>query len=538
MMKMIRIFVVLLMATAALASLEVNAPIVADEERGPVIALDDQCIVDFQSYVYGPHASITLFPGGSTNFRLSSMCFTTTNCASLPDTFYTYCTDLNHTLNLHPYCVQIDPCVVDNTYPAVIPAVAWIFSTYDAVDAQTDRIKQLSIWKLSTDRSGGPNNGIPYVNINDGRGYPNVGDAPVYPYVNTVFNNDPLNNSPANLVVLDALGYDPSLNPTGVAKNVVNCGDQFLIATDPVVIEGGTATICATITLVRGAYALSVGNTSVSGVWVDLAELNNIGALSTTGEFTDALGQVHVCISQPVSDSYSDVRLQVCSDGIWPLKLEPCPGSASQILVLISGDRCEVCEVLDIPGDSFLPVELASFTATAGAHGITVAWRTSSESELDRFELSRNGVLVEQVSAANSAIGSSYSYFDANVTSGVTYVYELASVTISGEREELATASATPRSGGSVVSEFALYQNYPNPFNPETSIRFDLMESANVTLSIYNIAGQEVATLVNGTLSAGSHTVNFDGGNLTSGVYLYRLTAGSFTAQKKMVLLK
>ena len=86
---------------------------------------------------------------------------------------------------------------------------------------------------------------------------------------------------------------------------------------------------------------------------------------------------------------------------------------------------------------------------------------------------------------------------------------------------------------------FALYQNYPNPFNPSTTIRFDLAQDAPVTLKLYNILGQEVATLINNQpFAAGSYSRQFRLDNLSSGVYMYRISAGSYTAVRKMLLLK
>lgn len=89
-----------------------------------------------------------------------------------------------------------------------------------------------------------------------------------------------------------------------------------------------------------------------------------------------------------------------------------------------------------------------------------------------------------------------------------------------------------------VAGTYALHQNYPNPFNAQTNIQFDLAEATNVSLTIYNVSGQLVTTLVNGNLNAGTHVVNFDASALSSGVYFYRLNAGSFAADKKMVLMK
>jgi hypothetical protein len=89
-----------------------------------------------------------------------------------------------------------------------------------------------------------------------------------------------------------------------------------------------------------------------------------------------------------------------------------------------------------------------------------------------------------------------------------------------------------------IVCGFNVYQNYPNPFNPSTSIRYALPERSNVTLTVYNTLGQEVATLVQGEKEAGHHEAVLDASGLSSGVYFYRLTAGAFTETKRMLLLR
>lgn len=106
--------------------------------------------------------------------------------------------------------------------------------------------------------------------------------------------------------------------------------------------------------------------------------------------------------------------------------------------------------------------------------------------------------------------------------------------------------SITPYDFYSAVSEreteipegYALSQNYPNPFNPSTEISFSLPAAEKVTLRIFNLAGQEIATLVNGKLKAGEHKIMWNAQGQPSGVYLYRLEAGSFTEVKKMTLLR
>jgi len=86
--------------------------------------------------------------------------------------------------------------------------------------------------------------------------------------------------------------------------------------------------------------------------------------------------------------------------------------------------------------------------------------------------------------------------------------------------------------------EYALEQNYPNPFNPSTTIKFAVPKESNVNLSIYNVLGELVSTLVNEPMKPGYYEYDFNASSLASGVYLYRLQAGSFVETKKMILLK
>jgi len=89
-----------------------------------------------------------------------------------------------------------------------------------------------------------------------------------------------------------------------------------------------------------------------------------------------------------------------------------------------------------------------------------------------------------------------------------------------------------------IPKSFELSQNYPNPFNPSTAIRFALPENSKVTLSIYNILGEKIATLIDNEMKAGYHSVIFDGSDLSSGIYFYRIETSRWSATKKMMLLK
>jgi hypothetical protein len=89
-----------------------------------------------------------------------------------------------------------------------------------------------------------------------------------------------------------------------------------------------------------------------------------------------------------------------------------------------------------------------------------------------------------------------------------------------------------------VPMEFALYPNYPNPFNPVTVIGYDLPQQGKVSLTVYDVIGRRVATLVSGEQAAGRHKVLFDGRQLASGLYLYRMEVGDFVKVGKMMLVK
>lgn len=97
----------------------------------------------------------------------------------------------------------------------------------------------------------------------------------------------------------------------------------------------------------------------------------------------------------------------------------------------------------------------------------------------------------------------------------------------------------TTENSTELPTEYSLSQNYPNPFNPTTNIKFDIpVNAADVKLVVYDLTGRAVATLVNQNMNAGSYQVTFNGANLSSGMYFYKISAGSFSAVKKMVLIK
>jgi uncharacterized protein (TIGR03790 family) len=204
-----------------------------------------------------------------------------------------------------------------------------------------------------------------------------------------------------------------------------------------------------------------------------------------------------------------------------------------------------------IPGGS-LPITLASFDVQMSGTAAELSWMTISEINNLGFEIQRriegetefaslpgvfipgNGTTIEP---------QFYSYTDSTVPTGTVY-YRLRQIDLDGTSHysEAVSIQNTPvMSAGDErlgAQELRLEQNFPNPFNPSTEIRFSLPNNGRTSLKIYNSIGQEVATLIDGELSRGSHSIPFNGANLASGVYFYRLQTDETSAMQKMILSK
>ena len=133
----------------------------------------------------------------------------------------------------------------------------------------------------------------------------------------------------------------------------------------------------------------------------------------------------------------------------------------------------------------------------------------------------------------NSNSPKEYSFIDDEVTSG-KYAYRLKQIDNDGTFEY----SKIIEIDVNVPLEFELSQNYPNPFNPSTTIKFSLPTTSSVKLSVFNILGEEVQTLVNETKEAGIYTINFNASQLNSGIYFYKLETRNFLLVKKMSLIR
>lgn len=187
-----------------------------------------------------------------------------------------------------------------------------------------------------------------------------------------------------------------------------------------------------------------------------------------------------------------------------------------------------------------LPVTLSLFTALSEKYNVTLFWKTLDEINNSGFDVERKTetgyweklAFVKGSGTTNSAV--EYTYTDKKLKPG-KYFYRLKQVDFNGNYEyfDLALPVIITK-----PKDFSLGQSYPNPSNPKCNIDFQLPEKTFVNISVYDLTGRLVAELINSELEAGIHTAEFDGRSISSGTYIYRITAGSFTEVKKLVLVK
>ncbi len=195
-----------------------------------------------------------------------------------------------------------------------------------------------------------------------------------------------------------------------------------------------------------------------------------------------------------------------------------------------------------------LPVSLSSFTRTTDKRSVTLMWVTEWELNNSGFDVERANVTLSGVEGwqkiafipghGTSNVSNGYMFKDEKLKAG-TYRYRLKQIDYNGNYEYFSLESDV------IVNppgKFDMSQNYPNPSNPKCKINFEMPVNGKVNIKAYDIIGREVITLVDETREADYYTIEFDGSNLASGVYFYRILAEGegqkFTKTMKMVLVK
>ncbi len=195
-------------------------------------------------------------------------------------------------------------------------------------------------------------------------------------------------------------------------------------------------------------------------------------------------------------------------------------------------------DVLRIITNGSLPVELVSFTVVFNNGKVQLNWQTATEVNNYGFEVERNQNNSWQKIGFVQGHGNSnsikdYSFTD-KPTGGSNFKYRLKQIDIDGKYEYSTVVEAIL----DVPAEFSVKQNFPNPFNPTTKIEFSIPSDNNVEIKVFNVLGMEVATLLNGYKQAGTHNVEFNANNFSSGIYFYKVVSGNYSEIKKMFLLR
>jgi photosystem II stability/assembly factor-like uncharacterized protein len=186
-----------------------------------------------------------------------------------------------------------------------------------------------------------------------------------------------------------------------------------------------------------------------------------------------------------------------------------------------------------------LPVELVSFSIELQDNEIVLNWITATETNNLGFEIERKrndapwGDLAFVKGNGTTTETQNYSFMDENIKAG-KYKYRLKQIDYDGSFEYSKIVEVEV----GFPTEFSLEQNYPNPFNPKTKIKYQISKLSFVKIQIYDVLGNEIATLVNEEKPAGSYEAEFNPANLPSGIYFYRIQAGSYSETRKMVLLR
>ena len=191
--------------------------------------------------------------------------------------------------------------------------------------------------------------------------------------------------------------------------------------------------------------------------------------------------------------------------------------------------------------DISLPVTFSSFKAEINEDGIRLIWRTESEIQSAYFILERSvdgihfNIIGKVPSSGSSSHPNVYSFLDKNILADQIYFYRISERGINGKINFYKTIEVQ---FPDIPVAYKLYQNYPNPFNPSTHIKYQVKNRAHVRIDILNIKGQIIKNLINHIQNKGIYEINFDGNQLSSGIYFYRLKCGDFISVKKMMLVR
>ena len=333
-------------------------------------------------------------------------------------------------------------------------------------------------------------------------------------------------------------------NTTGLATNISTTGDYFVAFLPSTSITTFNSRVSIRQGTVADKYqiGLRANSSNAAAVWstIDL-DINTTYLIVCSYEMitgaSNDVASLWINPSLAGAEPSADLTQIAATDIADVARILIRQGSTTTPNASIDGIRVAT-EWSQAP----LPVELSSFSAATIGSTVKLNWQTATEVnnygfDVERYALSAERQAWEKIGFVNGNGNSNspktYFYEDKNVAAG-KYSYRLKQIDNDGQFEY----SKAIEVDLGAPKKFELSQNYPNPFNPITTIRFNLPEAGNVKLTLFNILGQEIKTLVNEFKESGVHTINFDASELNSGMYIYKIEAGTYIQTRKMTLVK
>ena len=335
-------------------------------------------------------------------------------------------------------------------------------------------------------------------------------------------------------------GANSVVNAIAVDGSIVYAGGDFSTI-------GGLTT--RSIAKWNGSSWSSVGSgVDISGAVRSIVVSGN--DIYACGDFTSIGGVAVHLIAKWNGTSWEPIGTSGTNgvDGwnVYCMKKQPATGS-----MIVSGNFSNVYGISGgqniarfTDSSNPLPVEFSSFSGKIHGSNIELSWKTITEINNYGFEIERSKINEDQTYTGwlkigfvngngNSNSPKNYTYEDINISEG-KYNYRLKQLDNNGTFNY----SNTIEIDFTGLNKFELKQNFPNPFNPSTTVSFSLPDDSNVKLILYDALGQEIKVFLNEYKERGVHLVNLSLNEFNSGIYFYRIEAGSFVETKKMILLK
>ncbi|HSL89606.1 MAG TPA: zinc-dependent metalloprotease family protein [Ignavibacteriaceae bacterium] len=371
-------------------------------------------------------------------------------------------------------------------------------------------------------------------------GHPNSpsGDAPIFRVFNPV--STPARTFPRIQNLLNNTQTIGEILPS-YSRNL-----RFrLVARDNRPAGGGVdyAQINFTVSNAAGPFLVTYPNTNV--VIPGLSPVTVTWNVANTNASPVNVSNVNILLSVDGGNTYAyTLASNTPNDGTEVVLLPDNETNTARIKVEAVGNVFFDISNVNFTIDEAIPVELISFIAEASLNGITLKWKTATETNNNGFsvEKSSNGVSFTEISfvkgMGTTINQSEYLFNDDNVKVG-RFFYRLKQIDYDGTYSYSNIISVDIE----LPTQFTLNQNHPNPFNPTTKISFEFPVDADATLEVFNTIGQKVTELVNNSLSGGRHEFEFNAAGFSSGIYYFKLTAlakdgRTFNATKKMILMK